>query len=40
VQGLLRDLGAAPNRVREAIFWVIGHVISLYCHIGGWFTPM
>lgn len=40
VQGLLRDLGASSNPLREAIFWIIGHAIGLYCHIGGWFTPM
>ena len=40
VFGLLRDLGARPSRVREAIFWVIGKSIGLFCRVGGWFIPM
>jgi hypothetical protein len=40
VGGMLRDLAAAPNRVREVIFWCIGHVIAGICHVGGWFIPM
>lgn len=40
VLGLLEQLGAAPSRSREAVFWCIGHAISLLCRIGGWFIPM
>lgn len=40
VLGLLAQLGTAPRLPREALFWVIGHVISLLCRIGGWFLPM
>ncbi len=40
VLGLLRQLGAGPNRLREAVFWTIGHAIGLFCHVGGWFAPM
>jgi demethoxyubiquinone hydroxylase (CLK1/Coq7/Cat5 family) len=37
---MLRDLGAAPNRRREAVFYCIGKVIAAICHVGGWFIPM
>jgi rubrerythrin len=37
---LLRQLGARPNALREAIFWLIGRTIGVLCHIGGWFIPM
>jgi demethoxyubiquinone hydroxylase (CLK1/Coq7/Cat5 family) len=40
VAGMLRDLGAGPNRVREAIFYCIGKVIGFLCHVTGWFAPM
>ena len=40
VRGLLADLGAGPNRLREAIFFCIGKTIGALCHIGGWFIPM
>lgn len=40
VKGLLRELGAGPNGVREAVFWIIGHAISAFCRVGGWFAPM
>jgi rubrerythrin len=40
VLGLLAQLGAGPNRVREAIFFCIGKTIGALCHIGGWFIPM
>jgi demethoxyubiquinone hydroxylase (CLK1/Coq7/Cat5 family) len=40
VGGLLRDLGAGPNRVREAIFWTIGTTLGALCHVSGWFLPM
>lgn len=37
---MLRSLGGEPNRVRELVFWCIGHLIAFVCHIGGWFIPM
>src|ERR1043166_8959993 len=40
VGAMLRDLGAAPSRKREAIFWCIGKAIAGLCHVGGWFIPM
>jgi rubrerythrin len=40
VLDLLRQLGAGPKPLREAIFWCVGHVISILCRIGGWFVPM
>jgi hypothetical protein len=40
VIGLLRDLGARPRRLREAVFWTIGRVLGAACHISGWFFPM
>jgi hypothetical protein len=40
VGGLLQQLGAKPNRIREVIFWCIGRAIGLFCHVGGWFAPM
>ena len=40
VAGLLRELGAGPNYLREAIFWTIGRTLGLLCHVSGWFFPM
>ena len=40
VGGLLRELGGKPSRLREIIFWCIGHAIAAFCHLGGWFAPM
>ena len=40
VAGLLAQLGAKPNRRREAVFFVIGKLIGVFCHVGGWFAPM
>jgi demethoxyubiquinone hydroxylase (CLK1/Coq7/Cat5 family) len=40
VGGLLRDLGARPRRMREAVFYVIGRVLGVMCHLSGWFAPM
>lgn len=40
IAGMLRDLGARPNRVREVIFFCIGKFIAAFCHMGGWFAPM
>lgn len=40
VAGLLRQLGAKPLRLREAVFFCIGKFIAGFCHVGGWFFPM
>ena len=40
VIGLLRELGAGPRPLREAVFWLIGKSIGIFCHVGGWFAPM
>jgi len=40
VGGMLRDLGAAPRPVREAVFWLIGRTLGGLCHVSGWFWPM
>jgi rubrerythrin len=40
VKGLLTDIGAAPSPAREAVFWLIGKSIGIFCHLGGWFIPM
>ena len=40
VMNLLRELDAGPRRIREIVFWCIGHAIGLLCHMGGWFIPM
>ncbi len=40
VRGLLTELNAKPNPIREAVFWIIGRVLGLSCHVTGWFLPM
>ena len=40
VKGLLRDLGAKPSLIREAIFWLIGRILGATCSVSGWFLPM
>jgi rubrerythrin len=40
VLNLLQELGESPRRIRELVFWCIGHAIGLFCHAGGWFIPM
>jgi len=40
VAAILRDLGAAPRPLREAVFWLIGRSLGLLCHVTGWFPPM
>lgn len=40
VLGLLQQLGAKPNRLREAIFWSLGRTLGALCHVSGWFLPM
>lgn len=40
VGGLLRELGAAPDPLRERRSAVVGRVLGLLCHVSGWFLPM
>lgn len=40
VLGLLQQLDAKPNPLREAIFWTIGRTLGALCHVSGWFLPM
>jgi rubrerythrin len=40
VAGILRDLGASPRPLREAVFFTIGKVLGALCHVTGWFLPM
>jgi rubrerythrin len=40
VRGLLKQLGAKPNRIREVVFWIIGRTLGFGCHLSGWFLPM
>ena len=37
---MLRTLGCAPRRLREARAWLIGRVLGLLCHVAGWLVPM
>jgi demethoxyubiquinone hydroxylase (CLK1/Coq7/Cat5 family) len=37
---MLKDLGAAPLRVREVRAWCIGRTLGLLCHVTGWLLPM
>jgi rubrerythrin len=36
----LEKLGAAHRPRREKVFWTIGRVLGLTCHVSGWFMPM
>jgi hypothetical protein len=36
----LKALGAAPVARRERKLRLVGFVISVFCHVGGWFWPM
>lgn len=36
----LAELGAAPRRMREKVFWTIGRFLGLTCFVSGWFMPM
>jgi rubrerythrin len=40
VGGLLRELGAAPNRVRDFRAGILGRALGALCHLSGWFLPM
>jgi len=37
---MLRALGCAPRRLREARAWLIGRMLGLICHVAGWLIPM
>jgi hypothetical protein len=37
---MLKDLGGAPNKVREIRATVVGRVLGFMCHLSGWFAPM
>ncbi len=40
VARMLRDLGAGPRPLREAVFWLIGRTLGPLCQVAGWFLPM
>lgn len=40
VADLLHQLDARPSAVLEAIYWLIGNAIGIFCFVGGWFAPM
>ena len=37
---MLAELGAGPSRARELRARVIGRVLAVLCHLGGWLAPM
>jgi rubrerythrin len=37
---MLRALGCAPKRLREARAWLIGRTLGLLCRVSGWLIPM
>ncbi|MFM8287854.1 MAG: ferritin-like domain-containing protein [Planctomycetaceae bacterium] len=39
VLGLMNQYGIAPSRYFEIQFFLIGRVLSLSCHLIGWFMP-
>jgi Ubiquinone biosynthesis protein COQ7 len=40
LQDLLAKLSSGPSTARETVFWLIGKIIGVLCHAGGWFIPM
>lgn len=40
VGGLLRRLGAAPERRREILMAIVGAGAGVSCHLGSWMLPM
>jgi hypothetical protein len=40
VGAMLAACGARPSALREAIFWSIGRVLGILCHMTGWLAPM
>jgi hypothetical protein len=37
---MLTELGSGPRMSREWLMAIIGRVIGILCHLGGWFVPM
>jgi len=37
---MLAEMGATPSRLRELRSAIIGHTLSVLCHVSGWFLPM
>ena len=37
---MLAVCGARPSRPRELVFWLIGRVLGVLCHVTGWLAPM
>jgi len=37
---ILEELGVAPLHKKEILMRTIGHIISLLCHVTGWYFPM
>lgn len=37
---MLTELGGNPSAIRELIFTCIGRILSLSCHVTGWYCPM
>jgi rubrerythrin len=37
---MLAGLGSEPLRWREVRAFLVGHALSLLCHVAGWFAPM
>jgi len=37
---MLAELGAGPQRWREAVMWSIGRFFGSLCFVGGWFGPV
>ena len=40
VRGILGDLGARPQPLREAFMGTLGRVLGWSCFISGWYAPM
>jgi hypothetical protein len=37
---MLISLGASPSRYREVRATIIGRMLAIFCHLGGWLVPM
>lgn len=40
VGDMLRDLGQAPEALREVRAWLRGRTLGVLCHVSGWLAPM
>ena len=40
IRGMLADLGAKPQIIREVFLWLVGRTAGRLCLIAGWFFPM